>query len=85
MVALVQDGSPFMSDKIFTGQEIVGQVGHPGLGHYDLVRCSKCNEPVSMGVAWFDAYGTPRDTYVHYSCLSERRLNEIAKEKEVQQ
>lgn len=63
---------------IFTGQEIIGQDPHDPKHPYDVVACAKCQEPVSLRVAYIDPYvNTGEDLYVHHDCLSDRRLRQI--------
>lgn len=64
-------------NKWFTGQDVIGDT--------EDVMCSKCEERINLrNNAWFDAFNDPHNkggSYVHYKCLSQQRLDEIAQRK----
>jgi hypothetical protein len=63
-----------------------------------IVDCAKCGKPAGLnniikgsGLAWFDPYATgvqfhkgSKGAQVHYSCLSQKRLEEIKDEQDEQ-
>lgn len=61
-----------VGEILFTGQKIL-----EGQRYFEVI-CPICNRPVSLRVAWIDPYVTPgKEVYVHYGCLSEKRLKDI--------
>lgn len=62
-----------MDRKCYTGQPE---------NMYEEVHCTRCGELVNLRYAgWFDKYASdeyPEGAYVHYQCLSARRIAEIA-------
>lgn len=59
--------------KIFTGQTVSVE---------EEVPCYVCKEALHMrSTAWFDPYRGTKGKYVHKACLSQKRQQEIAKER----
>ena len=66
-------------ERIFTGQEIIGQDKLDSKRQYDMVACASCHDPVSLRTAHIDPYVIDGqvELYVHHECLSDRRKAEI--------
>jgi len=45
------------------------------------IKCAKCGKPTTTRLAWFDPY-CKGGKQVHYECLSQKRKDEILKERQ---